>query len=110
MDWLAMVFLWEATIILVALATLVVYKGITGRINLVGLLRDKETNQLSPGRVQLLVLTLVGAGTYLTQVAQAPPATLPEFSEETLGAVAVSQGLYLSGKSLQLLRRRFFNH
>ena len=64
---------FEIWFLLGGLALLIGYQMLTGKINMQGLLDDKAAGGLSPGRVQLLVLTLAGAGYYLLLVAQQPP-------------------------------------
>lgn len=74
------------------------YGMLNGRIRVRGLLCDKQTGALSPGRLQLLMLTLVGAGTYLGSI-DAPSGALPEVPTELLALVGSSNLLYLTGKS-----------
>src|SRR5512136_2795373 len=54
-------------IFLAALALLVAFQMLTGAINLRGLLTDKVSGGFSPGRLQLLAATAMGAGWYLMQ-------------------------------------------
>ncbi len=90
----------ELALILGGLALIVAYKLLTGAINMRGLLVDKKTRALSPGRVQLLVFTVMGAGYYLLLVIeQAPSGKLPDFPEEALLLVGGSQLVYLGGKA-----------
>ena len=60
---------FELWLILCGLALVVVYKLLTGRINMTGLLDDTETGTISPGRVQLILFILIGAGSYLSVTA-----------------------------------------
>jgi hypothetical protein len=95
----------ELTFILGLLALVVVYKILTGAINMRGLLDDKKTHALSPERVQLLVFTVMGAGYYLMlAIEQAPNGRLPDFPGEALLLVGGSQVVYLGGKA----RAHFF--
>lgn len=90
----------ELALILGGLALVVAYKILTGGINMRGLLDDKVSGALSPGRVQLLVSTVMGAGYYLMlAIAQAPSGRLPDFPEEALLLVGGSQVVYLGGKA-----------
>ncbi len=97
---------FEVWLILGGLALVVAYKMLTGRINMQGLFDDKVTHELSPGRVQLLVLTLVGAAYYLLLVAQQPPdGSLPPVPEEVLLLVGGSNLVYLGAKARSHLFR-----
>ncbi len=102
---------------------IVVYQMLTGKINVYGLLTVKDPaagaggpgdappaagappRTLSPTRVQLLVLTVAGAFTYLSLVAEADPGTLPEVPPELLLVFGGSASIYLGGKSLGLVLR-----
>lgn len=50
----------------------VVFKLLTGQVNTGGLLRDKFTGELSPGRAQLLAFTVTLAGLMLLQIGELP--------------------------------------
>ncbi len=96
----------ELTLILGGLALVVVYKSLTGAINMRGLLDDKKTHALSPERVQLLVFTVMGAGYYLLlAIEHAPNGRLPDFPGEALLLVGGSQVVYLGGKTWSHLFR-----
>lgn len=56
---------FELWALLGGLAAVVGHQLLTGRINTRGLLSDKQTKSIDPGRVQLLVATLVAATAYL---------------------------------------------
>jgi hypothetical protein len=56
---------FELWMLLGGLAAVVGYQLLTGRINTRGLLNDKRTKLIDPGRVQLLAATLVAAAAYL---------------------------------------------
>ena len=103
--WIALLNLSEAMIwgFVGALAAIVLFKMAAGTINTRGLLRDKETGEFSPGRLQLLLLTLAGALAYVNDVTAARPYKL-EAPEELLALVGASNLLYLGGKSRGLLR------
>ncbi len=97
---------FEIWFLLGGLALLVGYQMLTGKINMSGLFDDKVTRGLSPGRVQLLVLTLAGAGYYLLLVAQQPPdGSLPPFPEDVLLLVGGSNLVYLGAKARSHLFR-----
>lgn len=72
---------------------------LTGAINMRGLLDDKVSRGLSPGRVQLLISTVMGAGYYLLlAIERAPSGKLPDIPEEALLLVGGSHLVYLGGK------------
>jgi hypothetical protein len=91
---------FELWALLGGLVAVVAYQLLTRRINTNGLLNDKSTGNLDPGRVQLLVTTLVVAAAYL-----ADPDTLTDFSAQA-GASALlgtSNIFYLIQKYRALL-------
>ncbi len=95
---------YEVDFMLVSLALIVVYQLLTGQINTARLLEDKgKTPQLSPERVQLLMVTLVGALFYLTQ-AVSHPSQFPTLPRELLALLGGSNLLYLGGKAFPLIR------
>ena len=101
---------WAFTI---GLVSVVVYQLLTGRINVGGLLREKGGDRgFSLGRLQLLVLTIVGAVNYFFAViANSALGTLEpaEFREILNGLLLVlggSNSLYLGGKLYSLFRDR----
>jgi len=93
-------------LLLGGLALVVAYKMLSGRINMKGLLEDKMSGELSPGRLQLLLFTLIGAGSYLGMTAAISgesPTGLPEVPEPLLLSVAGSNLAYLGGKTYSRL-------
>lgn len=84
------------------------WKLLSGGISLDGLLTSYDRRgrgRSSPGRQQLLLLTLVAAGQYLAAVLHNPGATsLPPVPQSLLGILAGSQALYLGGKAFSLKR------
>lgn len=106
METLAIFVQLEIWLILGGLALVVAYKMLTGRINMRGLLDDKAAGGLSPGRVQLLVLTLAGAGYYLLlTVENGHPTEFPEVPQELLALVGGSNLVYLGSKVRSMLFR-----
>ncbi len=88
-----------------ALLAVVAFKLLAGRINTGGLLADKETGKFSPGRLQLLIVTLAGASFYFFEiVGAADTGTLPPVPDELLLIVGGSHVAYLGGK----IYSRFF--
>ena len=93
---------FEMGFLLAALMAVVLYRMLTDKINTAGLLLDKQTRRLSPGRVQLLTFTVVSALYYILQVAK-NPAVLPEIPGELLMVFGGSNLIYLGGKTSSLL-------
>jgi len=90
---------FEMWFFLVGLLLVVGFRLLTGKINTRGLIRDKITGQLSPGRIQLLIMTIGGAAYYGFQiVSQTPPYGFPELPPEVLYLVGGSNAAYLAGK------------
>ena len=63
-----------------ALLLVVAFKLLSGQINTRGLLEDKETGTFSPGRLQLLILTLGGASFYFFQIKELKMDSLKDYS------------------------------
>ena len=82
---------------LFALVGVVAFQLLTRRINLDGLLEDKTSNQLSPGRVQLLFVTLLGFF-YCAKTGLSGGEILRVLPNEMLALITGSQGLYLVDK------------
>jgi len=89
---------------------IVFWKLLTGSISLSQLLegdvRDPKSDtgyssNVSPGRIQTLLITLFAAGYCLTQTLR-DPTHLPEISNGLLAAVATSHVVYLGGKAKSL--------
>lgn len=94
------------TLFLSALLAIVIFKLLAGQINTRGLLEDKETGNFSPGRLQLLIVTLGGASFYFFEIVSvADTGTLPTVPEELLLIAGGSNVAYLGGK----IYSRFFN-
>jgi len=99
---------YEAGFLLTALAAIVVYKILTGRITMRGLLND-EHGAFSPGRLQLLLFTLAMASHLLSQIVNSTagavpgnPAHFPVLDHKLLLALFGSHSLYLGGKTYSL--------
>jgi|SRR5262245_43688560 len=88
------------------LVFLVLFRILTGQINLRGLLAGSSLGDAVPERVQAFVLTLGGAVVYLFlglgQLGSSGVAALPDVPEFLLAGVTGSQFLYLIGKTLRL--------
>jgi hypothetical protein len=110
--WLSMA---AFTAIVSLLAAMIAFQLLTGRINMGGLLRDKTNGQPSPGRMQLLLVTLAVAGAYIGAMLGAAPVeilikpaahgSLPELNDWVLEALGGSSLTYAGGKALPILRR-----
>lgn len=100
MNTLATVLRYEVLVLLTALAAIVAYRMITQQINVAGLLMDKTSGRaISPGRVQMLMVTLGIAGYYLMMVADTKDkGQLPELPNEYIVALGASHSVYLLGK------------
>lgn len=105
---------WEGIILLGGFILVVLWKLATGEIPLDYLLygdaRSEEgagaSTFFSPGRAQMLMLTVVAAGYYLLQVIQ-DPTHFPPVPNELLVALGGSHAIYLSGKTQSLYLGRF---
>ena len=99
----ALAILVSRCILMLVLGFIVVilWQLFTRRLDLGGLLRDGQGN-FSPGRAQMLMVTLVTAVQYLIQVTQNPTA-FPEIPTIWLAALGASHGIYLGGKAQSIL-------
>jgi hypothetical protein len=96
---------WEFAILLGGFFGIVFWKLLTGGISLSGLLegdRQDGDTYFSPGRVQLLMVTVLFALQYLFQILK-NPAAFPPVPEELLVVLGGSQAVYLGGKAKAML-------
>lgn len=91
----------SAALLFVAMAAIVVFAFLTGKIRTRGLMLDTEGNGHSPIRLQMLVFTLFGAMQYLAMVVK-DPAHLPEPSAELLTMVGGSHAIFMGSKVVPL--------
>ena len=94
-------------LLLAALVVIVGYRLLTGQISTTGLLMDKQDKsggKFSPGRLQMLMATLLMAIYFVTQVLQSEK--LPELPREFLLALGASHLFYLGGKTYAVLARK----
>jgi hypothetical protein len=105
---------WEGAILFGGLFCVVSWKLMTGGISLNYLIdgdvRDPGSptgfsTNVSPGRIQALIVTLLVAGYYLLQVIHNPK-EFPKIPNTLLGALAGSHVLYLVGKAQAMLPGR----
>ena len=85
---------------LYALAAIITWQALTGRISLNGLLSDKGgQGQTSPGRIQLLLATMFACASYLGDVAKVTDGNLPPVSQNMLYIFGGSSGIYALEKA-----------
>ncbi len=93
-----------AGLLLAGFFGVVVFQMVSGRISLAGLLDTKAPSgrrTFSPGRLQMLIATVVIAGRYLYSVAVNPQqAALPTLHPAELAVLGGSQAVYLGGKAI----------
>jgi hypothetical protein len=104
MTFLPKLIFWEMTVLLAGFFGIIFWKILTGGINLQSLLYgdDQQGTSFSPGRAQMLMVTLIVAVQYLTQVISNPtkfPA-IPDFWVVALGG---SHAVYLGAKAYSML-------
>lgn len=96
------------TILIGGFMGIVLWKILTLRISLGDLLQGDSRNAsgystgFSPGRAQLLIVTLLFAGYYLAQLISNPSA-FPHVPDAVLAVLGGSQATYLGGKAYALL-------
>jgi|SRR5271169_906176 len=97
---IARVLHFEALGFIYVLAALVAYQMLTGRINTMGLLQQKDgSQQTSPERIQLLLATLAAAANYLTEATRSTNGTMPDISNNWLYLMGGSSGIYVLRKA-----------
>ncbi len=96
---------WGLAVLLGGFFGIVFWKLLTRGISLGGLLegdRPEGDTYFSPGRVQLLMVTVLFALQYLLQILK-NPAAFPPVPEALLVALGGSQAVYLGGKARAML-------
>ncbi|MDQ3802231.1 MAG: hypothetical protein M3416_00010 [Acidobacteriota bacterium] len=108
MSTLSEVLRYEMLFLLVGLIVLVAYRLLTQQINTKGLLLDKASGRaFSPGRLQLLIVTMGIAIYYMLMVFETEePGRFPDLPNEFLLALGGSHVFYLGGKLYGLLASR----
>jgi hypothetical protein len=103
MDLLLQVVRWETGLFLFALAGIVAFQLLTGQINTNRLLYGKmgdATANISPERVQLLVMTLGAAFYFVMQTATtAKSGNFPDIPDTWPALMGGSNAIYLAGKA-----------
>jgi hypothetical protein len=95
----------EVGVFLAAFVLLVGYRLLTGQINTRRLLADKDTREFSLARLQMLVVTILGAGYWFIWVLDPRNGNvMPEIPQDLLLLLAGSHSLYLAAKSLPLVQ------
>lgn len=87
----------ECMVLLGGFAVVVAYKILTGGIDTDDLLSNKETKELSPERVQALVIT-IGVAFYVVEGISSTAPYFPEVPEEVFVLLFASQVGYLGLK------------
>ena len=100
METLSMVLRYEMLFLLIGLMVIVAYRLLTQKINVKGLLMDKTGGRaFSPGRLQMLIVTISIAAYYVLMVIEAKDAgKFPDMPNEFLLALGGSHTIYLGGK------------
>ena len=103
---------FEVMFLLFGLAAVVLAQLLGGEINTKGLLYGSDSRgnrSLSPGRVQLLLLTIAAAGQYLTQVlgnlGNLNQNALPQVNNDLVAGLLGSNAVYLTGKFYNIFLR-----
>jgi hypothetical protein len=85
---------------LYVLAAVVLFKILTGQINMEGLITHKDgTGRVSPERIQLLLATIAASATYLSEAFSSTNGSLPDVSPQWLYLLGGSSGIYVAGKA-----------
>ena len=100
MRWLGEIGRWEVWIILASLAALIGMRLLDGRINTHGMLCERP-NEVSPARVQLLVVTVVAVCALLMNIGSMRESHRLEFGS-SLGVL-----LFGGSSALFLIRQHF---
>ncbi len=86
-------------------AALILYGLMKGAIRTDGVLRDGTTGEITPDRVQLLLVTVSGTiGYVIDALDHVGAAKLPDISPTMLTAVSASQLLFLIPKFIRRVR------
>jgi hypothetical protein len=105
MTFLPKLIFWEVSVLLAGFLGIVLWKILTSKIDLEGLLSGDDASgntSFSPGRAQLLILTMLVALQYVMQVIH-NPAAFPQIPGSWVAALGGSQVVYLGGKAQSLL-------
>lgn len=90
----------EVLAFLGVLSALLIYRALTGKLSLAGLLSDKLAGTAAgPERVQLLIATLTVSFTYLGHVLHGNGTVMPDVSRTDLVVFGGSSGIYAAIKA-----------
>jgi hypothetical protein len=96
----------ETSVFVYGLALIVAWKLLTSRINIRGLLANKSRpSQISPGRVQLLISTMMVAIGYLRNTAALEHGSFPQVGAGWLYLFGGSSLIYSARKAFEQYRR-----
>lgn len=105
---LATIAKWEIALFLSALAAILAFRILTGKINTRYLLygtRGDGSRYFSPERVQLLIITLAVAIEYLADASQpGNSGKMPDLPYGAVQLLGASNAVFLGGKALAFLR------
>ena len=105
MDTLAIVMRYEVAFVVLSLALVIAYRMFTRQINTKELLQDKVGGRgISPGRLQMFMVTFLMAIYFLVQVGRT--SKFPQIAHEYLFALGGSHLFYLGGKLQGLLAKK----
>ena len=95
---------YEVIFLLFSLTGVVAYQLLTGKINLKGLLEDKEKGGLTLERVQLIAFTMISALYFILHVIN-DPSQFPTLPPEMVTLMGGSSLVYLGGKAYSFRKR-----
>lgn len=95
---------YEILFILIGLTLIIAFQMLTGRIKIKRVLFDKGTGRLSPGRVQLFILTVICAFLLVLKVVKGQKDSSVKGMVLVL-IMSASHALYLGGKLHSLIHK-----
>ena len=106
MPFVAKFMIIEIWFLLIVMAAIIISRLITGRINLKGLLHEKNiANKFSPVRIQLLSVSVAVALYYLFKLYK-DPTRFPMVNKNVVLLFGVSNLVYIAGKYWALCRTK----
>ncbi len=104
MPYVAKFMIIEIWFLLIVMAAIIISRLITGRINLKGLLYEKNiANEFSPFRIQLLLVSVAVALYYLFKLYK-DPTCFPMINKDVVLLFGVSNLVYIAGKYRSLYK------
>ena len=104
---LAPLLLLSQRLFLYALAALVAFRILNGRISTRGLLRDPQSGGISTLRLQLLIATALAAASYAAAISQQTTCHFPAVDARLLALVGASNGLVILEQAIGKLGRSY---